>query len=156
MSGGKVSKKNKKVSKSLKKKDLLLDESLEVEDEFKEEVFFNEDSYNEFIRKYNIPIFGKSAYLDNDINKEYIITPKKYRITSDILSPFELARVVAERAKQIENGSIIFVDTKLEHDPIKIAKMEIMQRKCPLKIVRKITSNIVEEYEVNEMILPFH
>jgi DNA-directed RNA polymerase I, II, and III subunit RPABC2 len=71
------------------------------------------------------------------------------------MSYAEYARVISERAKQIENGSPIFIESKNEHSPINIAEKEVRQKKCPLKVVRYLTKNIKEEWSVNEMIIPF-
>lgn len=84
------------------------------------------------------------------INK---IVPDDERITSEIMTLAEYTRVLSERAQQISDGSPIFVDIGDESDPIKIAEMEIKQRRCPIEIRRHITKDIVEVWKVNEMIV---
>jgi DNA-directed RNA polymerase subunit K/omega len=172
MIGGKVSEKSKKATKLLKAEvrkntksdteDTDIKDTKDTNDEdmednnFREEEFFNQDSYDKFIENNDIHLLDSKMYLNNDINKECVITPDKDRSTSDIMTYAEYTRVIEERAKQIENGSIIFVDVKKEHDPIKIAEKEIRKKKCPLKIIRNVTQNIKEEWKVNDLILPFH
>ncbi len=123
-------------------------------DDYEEEQFFNEDSYDKFIKKNNLPMLDKKTYTDNDVHKINIEVPKNKRRTSEIMSHYEYVRVISERAKQIENGSVIFITTT-ESDPIKIAELEIKQKKSPMKIIRYIHKNIVEHWEVNEMVIPF-
>jgi DNA-directed RNA polymerase I, II, and III subunit RPABC2 len=89
------------------------------------------------------------------LHKEDVVIAPEKRTTSEIMSQAEYARVVSERAKQIENGSPIFISLKNDHNPIKIAEKEIKQKKCPLKITRYLTKNIKEEWLVNEMVIPF-
>lgn len=119
-----------------------------------EEAFFNEDSYKSFVKKNRIEVLDKNNYTDNNLHKIVITTPRSERITSEIMTLAEYTRVISERASQIQNGSIIFIDIGNETDLIKIAKMEISLKKSPMKITRFITDNIVEIWEVNEMILP--
>lgn len=130
--------------------DILLDESDKDEEEF-----FTKNSYISFMEKNGIEYLGNSFYTDNDLHKEDIIVPREYRITSEIMSLAEYTRVISERAKQIENGSPIFIDVKNIHDPILIAEKEIKQKKSPMIINRYLTRHIKEEWAVNEMNLPF-
>lgn len=128
----------------------------EVEDNFDEEAFFNSDSYINFIKKNNIEMLGDDIYTSNDLHKVDIVVPNDKRITSEIMTLAEYTRVVSERAKQIENGSPIFInDIKGENNPIKIAEMEILDKKSPMLITRFLYKNIKEIYAVNEMIIPF-
>ena len=76
-------------------------------------------------------------------------------MSSEVITKFEFTDVVSNRAKQIENGSPIFVDIKNESDPIKMAEMEIRMRSCPLSIRRIIGNNICEIWDVNDMIIPY-
>lgn len=132
--------------------DIEDDGEIDVEDDGE---FFNEDSYNAFTKRNGIELLSESNYINNDLHKIEIVTPNDKRITSEILTLAEYTRVISERAKQIENGSMIFVDIGKETNLIKIAEMEILQKKCPIKVIRYITPHIKEIYSVNEMIIPF-
>jgi DNA-directed RNA polymerase I, II, and III subunit RPABC2 len=125
------------------------------EDDYEEELFFNKDSYDNFIKKHNIGVLGDDIYLDNYLHKEEIVTPDEKRITSEIMTLAEYTRVLSERAKQIENGSPIFITLNNETNPIKIAEREIIEKKCPMMLTRKITRHIIENYNINEMVIPF-
>jgi DNA-directed RNA polymerase I, II, and III subunit RPABC2 len=79
-----------------------------------------------------------------------IVMPEK-RITHDYMSSFEYCEAVSIRARHIENGSTTFVPIEPGDDPISIAKREIAEKKCPLKIRRMLTSTTAEEWDVNEL-----
>lgn len=90
------------------------------------------------------------------IRSEIVYKLPEDRITSEVMTKFELTEVISIRAKQIENDiSVIFVDVENLTDPIEIAKKEIIEKKCPLSIVRMITDKIAEKWHVNEMAIPY-
>lgn len=124
------------------------------EETFVEEQFFNEESYWDFIKKNKLEELEFGTF-SNDMRKEITIVPRNDRRTTEIMTLAEYTRVIAERAKQIENGAPIFVDVKNEADPKKIAEQEIREKKCPLKITRMLRKNIAEIWHVNEMVIPF-
>ncbi len=144
--------------------DIVIDEEIDMDneelaeedaEEVAEEEYFNQSSYDTFTKKYGIEQLSSNYYTNNDLHKEDKVVPPEERITSEIMTHAEYTRVVGERAKQIENGSTIFIVLKNDHDPIRIAEKEIKQKKCPLKITRYLTQNIKEEWNVNEMVIPF-
>lgn len=90
-----------------------------------------------------------------ELSKNIYIIPSNKRKTSQIMSTFEYTRVLAERAKQIQNGSIIFVDPGSHMSEIDIAKLEIKLKKCPFIIRRMLNDSVGEEWAVNEMEMPF-
>jgi DNA-directed RNA polymerase subunit K len=57
----------------------------------------------------------------------------------DMLTRFEVARLVGARALQISLGAPILVETK-SIDPIEIAKEEFKQKIIPITIKRKLPS----------------
>ncbi len=132
--------------------DLSENEEEDVDDA--EDEFFNQNSYDDFTRKYHIEELSTN-YKNDDLHKTITIIKPENRITSEIMSHAEYTRIVSERAHQIENGSPIFITLTNEINAIKIAEKEIRQKKCPLKIMRKIHNSIAEEWSVNEMVIPF-
>lgn len=102
-------------------------------------------------------ILDPQIYVDTDIRRHEILIPNNYRTSSSIMTHAEYTRIICERAKQIENNSLIFVNIVDESDPVSIAKKEIEQKKCPLEIIRYMTNNkkFKEIWQVNEMIVPF-
>lgn len=141
-------------SMKIQKPSKIIIKKEEIIDNRDEELFFNKNSFNAFIEKNSIQALDPSSYVNNDLHHIDIVVPKNQRETDSKMTSFEYARVLSERSKQIENGSPIFVDIGNETDILKIAKMEIDQKRCPMVITRMITPNIVEKWEVNEMTLP--
>jgi DNA-directed RNA polymerase subunit K/omega len=133
------------------------------------EEFYGKDAYKKLIRKYNMESLYPNLDSENNVSQEEIVINDGYdgktydeskdnRITSFIMTQAEFTRVVSERAKQIENGSYVFVDIEDEVDPELMAIKEIKQKKCPLCIERVISVDsrtIKEIWRVNEMSIPF-
>lgn len=78
----------------------------------------------------------------------------EHRVTSEVMSKFELAEVISIRARQLESSAKVFTDIGDLTDPLAIAKKEIIDKKCPLDIVRMITDKIAERWHVNELSIP--
>lgn len=76
------------------------------------------------------------------------------RVTSEVMTRFELCEIVSIRAKQLEKGHKVFTDIGELTNPIDIAKKEVVDKKCPLSIVRMITDKVAEKWQVNEMAIP--
>lgn len=93
-----------------------------------------------------------------------IITDPKYKLCSDKLTQFELVELINTRASQIANGEPIFVNTDGLSDAIEMAKKELMMKKSPLIVERRVGYTIdhankkkiihVEFWNPNEMIPP--
>lgn len=64
------------------------------------------------------------------------------RITSNVMSLFEMTEYVSIRALQIERYNNCFVDTTGLDNPIDMAKRELMMRKCPLRINREMIRRV--------------
>jgi DNA-directed RNA polymerase subunit K/omega len=75
----------------------------------------------------------------------YVVPPEKWQ-TTDILSQFEMTRIITLRATEIEaNPGTITIDITGLDDPILIAKRELMLRKCPLLVQREVDTRQVTE-----------
>jgi DNA-directed RNA polymerase subunit K/omega len=98
--------------------------------------------------------FDPETY-ENELRRHVTILPKHLRRTSEVISKWEFTDIVSNRARQIEKGSIIFIDIAGIDDPITMAEMECRQKKCPLSVVRHLSDNIAEVWEVNEMTIPY-
>lgn len=86
------------------------------------------------------------------VNKTVIFLTPENRTTSEIMTKFEDCEVTGIRAKQIENDGICYTDVGDLDCPIAMAKKEILDKKCPLDIIRGITDTVFERWHVNEMI----
>jgi DNA-directed RNA polymerase subunit K/omega len=122
--------------------------------EAQSEEFFNDDNFKNANTNIKFHVFDPDKY-KNEIHSEIIIIPNEHRKTSEIITKFEFTDVTSNRAKQIENGSKLFVDIGNEDNPIKMAELEIKMKQCPLSIRRLISTNIAEIWSVNEMVVPY-
>lgn len=91
-----------------------------------------------------------------DINTSKIVfTTKNYgnkRITTNLLRKNEFVQVVMTRADQINKNNKTYNERKAI-DSITIAIIEIIEKKCPLSIIRNITDTEVDIWDINEMAL---
>jgi DNA-directed RNA polymerase I, II, and III subunit RPABC2 len=85
---------------------------------------------------------------------EIIYFTANNRITSEVMTRYEYCEVISIRAKQLENSELCFTDPGTLTDPIAIAKKEIADKRCPLRISRCICDNKFELWDVNEMAIP--
>lgn len=88
----------------------------------------------------------------------YTIIPSEQRTMRNILTRAEYTRVLSVRSTHIENSAKVFVDTTGLTTSIDIARKEIIEKKCPLSILRLICNDengncIYEKWHVNELTL---
>lgn len=81
----------------------------------------------------------------DDINT---ITTSKY-----IMTKYEKAEIIGLRAAQISNGSPIYIDPKGETDVGRIALMELLQGKLPMKIERTLPNGKIIVIKLKDMII---
>lgn len=89
------------------------------------------------------------------LRTEIVYRKPEDRVTSEVMTKFELCEIVSIRAKQLEQGKTVFTDVGNLTDPLAIAKKEIIDKKCPLSIVRMLTDRVAEKWQVNEMAIPY-
>ena len=124
------------------------------ENDFDETNDENEDNEDENEKNYiedNINFNDND--LDNDSKFQYIVQSDD-KITSNILTIYELIELISIRASQISNGSYVFTDITGISDPMEMAKKEIMDNKCPLYIKRYIGLDRYELWSPNLMSKP--
>lgn len=95
----------------------------------------------------------KYVYNPSDV-VEYIYIHPELRKTSEVMTKYEYTNVISIRADHIQKNDKCFTNTENISDPIEMAKKEIEDKKCPLSILRNITDNIYEIWQVNEMVIP--
>ncbi len=103
-------------------------------------------------------------YVSNTTKERYEYTPElrneivyrrpEDRVTSEVMTRFELCEIISIRAKQLEKGHKVFTDVGELTNPIDIARKEILDKKCPLSIRRMITDKVGEKWQANEMAIP--
>ena len=74
------------------------------------------------------------------------------RTTDRYMTKYERARILGVRAEHIALGSPLMVDRGNLTDPMAIAEKELRERKLPLVIHRKLTDQLAEEWDVNELL----
>jgi DNA-directed RNA polymerase I, II, and III subunit RPABC2 len=107
----------------------------------------NEEQIDEHISK------ERYEYTPTIIREVVYVLPENRR-TSEILTKFECTEIISNRAVQIEQGGTCYTDTSMLSDPLQMARKELLDKKCPLDVVRGITDVLFERWHVNEMGLP--
>jgi DNA-directed RNA polymerase I, II, and III subunit RPABC2 len=100
---------------------------------------------------------NKITFIDNELDNEskiQFIIKSDDKITSNILTIYEMTELIGIRATQISQGAPVFVDIEYISDPIEMAKKEIINNKCPLYIKRYIGLDRYELWDPNIMIKP--
>jgi len=77
---------------------------------------------------------------------------KKNRITSNIMTKYERARILGTRALQLSRNAPTNIDTTGLTDPLKIAEQELILKKCPLILRRNFPNGAFEDWKVSELI----
>lgn len=70
------------------------------------------------------------------------------------MTKYEYARVLGARALQISKGSPVMVELHGQTDPLEMAKMEMRQKKLPLRVSRQLQGGLSEFWPVSDMIPP--
>jgi DNA-directed RNA polymerases I, II, and III subunit RPABC2 len=78
---------------------------------------------------------------------------KDKRVTTKYLTKYERARVLGTRALQISMNAPVMIDPKGETDPLKIAKMEMEQKKVPMIIRRYLPDGAFEDWAMDELLI---
>jgi len=117
----------------------IIDDDVEEEDEEDEE-----DEEN--IINNNI------EFDDDDEDKEEKILEKK---TFNYLTKYERCFILGIRIQQIMNNSPIFINTNILEvvNPFNIAYEELLQKKIPFKIKRKMPNGNVEIWDLEDLII---
>lgn len=123
------------------------DDIYEIDDSDNDEELDNNGNYN----KDN---FHYTELDKDDESRIQFIVKNANRITSNILTIYELTELIGVRGTQISQGSPIFTDVTGITDPMNMAKKEILDNKCPLSIKRYIGLDKYELWDPNIMIKP--
>lgn len=129
-----------KLQKIIKDKDAtveVFEEDAAVEEE-DEEIFDDIPNETVLLKKYDITT-----------NTEDLKRMKREKKTRPILSKYEKAKLIAERAVQISKGAPVMVNVSAEDrlNPIMIAERELYERKIPLMVRRYYHTSSGAKYE---------
>ena len=75
----------------------------------------------------------------------------KNRITTKFLTKYEKTRLLGTRALQISLNAKSTLDNIYETDSLKIAEMELKEKKIPLMIQRYLPNGRIEYWKIDEM-----
>lgn len=122
----------------------------------------NDDNFSdEHDEGADLPIHKTSdvAVFQLEVPDTITVVPPDERITNDIMSIHERARIIGLRAESLARGDKVFLtsDEKIGlTDAISLAEKELYLRRTPYIIERAININgtIVEHWSVNELYFP--
>jgi len=77
--------------------------------------------------------------------------PDNERITNPKLTKYERVRLLGTRAKQISDGSKIFIKSKKVRNAMDIAELELEYKVIPLKIKRPLPNGKYEIWSIKEL-----
>jgi DNA-directed RNA polymerase subunit K/omega len=86
----------------------------------------------------------------NDIIRGY--DPSK-NTTKNILSKYEKVKIIGVRAVQLMRGAEPLVKWEGEFDAKQVATQELMERKLPFMLARKLPNGQREYYRLDDMII---
>lgn len=115
----------------------------EMDDEKKEELSDNEDDIEEDIMDEEEIEVMQIQINESDLANR---VPDNVRQTYNLLTKFEITRIISTRAEQIARGSAPTIQTNLTV-PIEIAEEELNQKKIPIIIRRPIGEGNDKKYE---------
>ena len=72
-------------------------------------------------------------------------------IGPNYLTKFERCRVLGARIRELSNGACTLVDFTLEDSLLDIAVRELIEKKCPIKVVRKCINGQSETIDTNKL-----
>jgi len=81
-------------------------------------------------------------------------TPADKRVMTKYMTIYEKARVLGTRALQIAMNCPVMVPTGGESDSLRIAEMELKEKKIPIIIRRFMPNGSFEDWAVDELIVP--
>lgn len=142
------------------------DESIQYEDDNEDDnQNDNEDEYNDDIYgsekvddiKSDNSIYGEDdtdifEQIDPEIElKRNLRVPDNERTTIPKLTKYEKVRLLGTRAKQISDGSKVFIKSKKIRNAMDIAELELENKVIPLKIKRPLPNGKYEIWSIKEL-----
>ena len=82
---------------------------------------------------------------------EVLQVPNEERISRNILTKYEIVRIIGTRAKQISDGSKVFVKYDGNKSAIELAELELKHKMVPLKIKRPLPNGKFEIWKISEL-----
>lgn len=119
--------------------------------EYEEDEDYDDEMEDDELNSHKVSFIDHE--LDNDSKIQFIIKNDD-KITSNILTIYEVTELIGIRATQISNGSPTFTNMDDLADPIEMAKKELLDNKFPLYVKRYIGLDKYELWDPNVMVKP--
>lgn len=131
-------------------------ESIDTEEDPDDPIEHDSEYENESEDPIEHEVEEKENLNDSNYFRNIQVTPRDKRVTSNVMTMAEYAEVIGTRMTQIENGAPPYIEKRDFASIEELAKYELFNRRCPLKIQRMITPNIQEQWSCREMAFPPH
>lgn len=92
-----------------------------------------------------------SVTLQDEDTKDNLIIPDNKRISRNILTKYERVRLLGTRAKQISDGSKVFVKYDGAKSAMELAELELKHKVIPLKVKRPMPNGKYEIWKISEL-----
>ena len=92
-----------------------------------------------------------SITLPNEEMQKTLQIPDNERISINILTKYEMVRLLGTRAKQISDGSKVFVKYDGAKSAMELAELELKYKMIPLKIKRPMPNGKYEIWKISEL-----
>lgn len=104
--------------------------------------------------KKDMDLKQRENVMDSNYQRIIKVTRDEDRITSNVMTIYEYSEVIGIRTTQIEQGMHVFTDVEGLESAHDMAVKELFDRRCPLKIIRRLGKFSQEEFKCNEMAFP--
>jgi DNA-directed RNA polymerases I, II, and III subunit RPABC2 len=100
-------------------------------------------------------LYNNNIKMIEDFNDIYNKYDCSQNITNNILTKYEKVKVLGLRSEQIQRGAKLYVDIPENgvFNPLEIAKRELMEKKIPFMICRKLPNGQKEYWRLDDMII---
>lgn len=85
---------------------------------------------------------------ETDVFEQTLNAEKK---TIPVLTKYERAKIIGLRSQQIARGAPLYVDRGFESNPIRLAEMELREKKLPYVIRRRLPNDLFEDWKLSEL-----
>lgn len=96
---------------------------------------------------------GETMTFDQYESDVFAQTLTAQKSSVPILTKYERAKVIGLRAQQIARGAPLYIDRGHETDPIRLAEMELLEKKLPYVIRRRLPNERFEDWKLSELII---
>lgn len=133
----------------LNNKKLSLEDSItksELEKNTLTDTFLDDDDDDDIIDEDDTEIVDPNYEMNTILQ-----VPDEERLSRNILTKYEIVRIIGTRAKQISDGSKVFVKYDGNKSAIELAELELRNKMIPLKIKRPLPNGKYEIWKLSEL-----